>query len=237
MRLNRILRYLLAALFVTTGILMRAGGGVARAEPIQVASDEPRIVGISPLGTINRRQTFEVLINRRTGEAIAFGYLNYIHGLDQDDLYVDGGGALESRALFSLYIEAKIIRVHKVGPVQSYEVLGRSTIFFDDTPDGDFADPETFRDGMRVATGEENVVYTFDPDTGTGNGDVRLRQTAAWPSEFEGELIQFGEVGNHNVFWRGKTVRNNPFGWTRVFATATTVQAVPAQDMGDEATR
>ena len=199
--------------------------------------DQPRIVAIAPLGTINRRQTFEVLINRRSGEALAFGYLNYIHGLDEEDLYLEDSRELESKALFTLYIEARITRVHRIGPLQAYEVRGRSTIFFDDTPDGDFSDPETFRDGIRIATGEENVVYTFDPETGTGNGDVRLRQTQAWPSEFNGELIQFGEVGNHNVSWRGKAVRNNAFGWSRVFCTATTVQAAPARDTGEAATR
>ncbi len=199
------------------------------AEPVPEASDQPRIVAISPLGTVNRRQTFQVLINRRSGEAIAFGYLNYIHGLNEEDLYLEGGRELESKALFTLYIEARVARVHKIGPVLSYEVLGRSTIYFDDTPDGDFSDPETFRDGMPIATGEENVVFTFDPESETGVGDVRLRQTAASPSEFNGELIQFGEVGNHTVSWRGKSLRNNSFGWSRLFCTATTVQASPAQ--------
>lgn len=224
------------ALVVTLGLLTRDSGGVARAEPVLATSDQPRIVAISPLGTINRRQTFQVLINRRTGQAIAFGYLNYIHGLDEEDLYLEGGRDLESKALFTLYIEARIARVHKIGPVFSYEVLGRSTIFFDDTPDGDFSDPETFRDGTRIATGEENVVFTFDPETGTGTGDVRLRQTQAWPSEFNGELIQFGEVGNHTVSWRGKAQRNNVVGWSRVFCTATTIQAAPARDTGEGAT-
>ena len=237
MRPNRILRYLLVALIASLGLLTRSSGGVARAEPVLLTSDEPRIVAISPLGTINRRQTFQVLINRRSGEAIAFGYLNYIHGLEEEDLYLENSRALESKALFTLYIEARIARVHRNGPLQAYEVRGTSTIFFDDTPDGDFSDPETFRDGIRIATGAENVVYTFDPETGTGTGDVRLRQTAAWPSEFNGELIQFGEVGNHSVSWRGKTVRNNAFGWSRVFCTATTVQAAPARDTVEAATR
>jgi len=229
MRPNRILRYVLMALFVTLGLPTPDRGGVARAEPALLTSDQPRIVAISPLGTINRRQTFNVLINRRSGEAIAFGYLNYIHGLDEEDLYLEEGRKLESKGLFTLYIEARITRVHRIGSVLAYEVLGTSTIFFDETPDGDFSDPETFRDGTPIATGEENTVYTFDPETETGTGDVRLRQTAAWPFEFNGELIQFGEVGNHTVSWRGKTLRNNAFGWTRLFCTATTIQAAPVQ--------
>lgn len=225
----RRVRYLVVALLVTWEFLTRAGGGVARAEPVLAAADRPSIVAISPLGTINRRQIFHVLINQLTGEAIAFGYLNYIHGLDEKDLYSEASNKPESKALFTLYIKARVARVHTIGPMVAYELLGTSTIFFDDTPDGDYSKPETFTDGIPIATGEENVVYTFDSTTGSGTGDVRLRQTNAWPNEFKGKLIQFGEVGNHAVAWRGKTIWNNWFGWTRVYCTATTVQAAPVQ--------
>jgi hypothetical protein len=229
MRPNRILRHLPVALFVTLGLMTRESGGVARAEPARVTSDQPRIVGISPLGTTDRRQIFQVLINQRTGEAIAFGYFNYIHGLDEKELYLEDSRKPESKAFVSLFIEARITRVHRDGPLIVYEAKGHSTIFFDSTPDGDFSDPETFRNGTPIATGEENNTFTLDRETGIGTGDVRLRQTAAWPFQFKGELIQFGEVGNHNVSWRGKTQRIKALGWTRLFATATTVQAAPLQ--------
>ena len=237
MRPTRILRYLVVALFVTLGLPTRDNGGGASAEPALVASGQPRLVAISPLGTINRRQIFQVLINRVTGEALAFGYFHYIHGLDEEDLYLGGGRDLESKALFTLYIEGRITRAHRVGPLMVFEVLGRSTISYDDTPDGDFSNPETFRDGIPIATGEENTVFTFDSETGNGAGDVRLRQTQAWPFEFNGEPIQFGEVGNHAVAWRGKTLRNNPLGWTRVSCTATTVQGAPTTYAGEAETR
>lgn len=225
----RLSRHLAAILFVTIVFLTGAGRDLARAEPILAASDRPTIVAISPLGTINRRQIFNVLINQLTGEAIAFGYLNYIHGLDEKDLYSEASNQPESKALFTLFIKARVTRVHAIGPMVAYELLGTSTIFFDDTPDGDYAKPETFRDGIPIATGEENVVYTFDSTSGSGTGDVRLRQTNAWPNDFRGRKIQFGEVGNHAVAWRGKTIWNNWLGWTRVYCTATTVQAAPVQ--------
>lgn len=230
MRPNRILRYLLVAFVVTLGLLTRDSGGVPSAEPVRVI--RPRIVGISPLGTVDRRQVMQMRVNRLSGEVIVFGYLNYIHGLKEEQLYLGGEAdhGLESRALITLYIEAQITRVHRNGPLLAYEALGQSTIFFDSTPDGDYADPETFRNGTPIATGEENVVFTFDPETETGTGDVRLRQTQAWPFEFNGELIQFGKVGNHTVSWRGKTLSGNPLGWTRLFATATTVQAAPGPE-------
>lgn len=226
----RLLSCIAAALLSTFAFLTTAAEGVARAEPFVEASDRPSIVAISPLGTINRRQIFHVLINQLTGEAVAFGYLNYIHGLAESDLYSEASNEPESKALFTLYIKARVTRVHAIGPMVAYELLGTSTIYFDDTPDGDYSKPETFRDGLPIATGEENVVYTYDSTNGGGTGDVRLRQTNAWPNEFKGKLIQFGEVGNHAVAWRGKTIWNNWFGWTRVYCTATTVQAAPVQN-------
>jgi len=227
LRPNRILRYLAVAFLVTSGLLTRDSGGVAGAEPVVVTPDQPRFVSISPVGTISRRQTFQLLVNKQSGEVVLFGYFNYIHGLDEEELYLEESRELVSKALFTLYLKARVTRVHRNGPLLAYEALGVSEVFFDDTPDGDFSDPETFRDGILIAMGEENSVFTFDPETEVGIGDVRLRQFQAWPFEFNGELIQFGIVGNQNVSWRGKTLRNKAFGWTRVFCTSTTVQAEP----------
>lgn len=198
-----------------------------RAEPVRVTSAEPRIVSIAPIGTISRRQTFQLLLHERSGRAILFGYFNYIHGLDEEKLYVEDSRQGESKAFFTLYLEAQVTRVHDDGPLLVYEARGVSTVYFHDTPDGDFSDPNTFRNGIPIAMGLENSVYTFDPDTGLGIGDVRLRQFQAWPFEFNGELIQFGAVGNQNVAWRGKTRRLKKFGWTRAYCTSTTIQGEP----------
>ena len=209
MKRNRILRYLLAAFLVTLGLLTRHSQGVALAQQLPVKSPQPRIVAISPLGTINRRQIFQILINQLTGQAYAYGYFNYIHGLNEKDLYLEESGKPESKALFTLFIDARITRLHIDGPTFAYELLGHSVIYFNDTPHGDFSDPNTFREGTPIATGEENIVFTYDFPSGSGTGDLRLRQTAAFPNEFRGGLIQFGEVGNHSVIWRAKTLSNN----------------------------
>lgn len=225
MRPTRMLRYLLvAALFVTSVALTEDSGGVARAQ----TSVKPRMVATSPLGTINRRQLFQILVNQSTGEAIAYGYFMYIHGLDEEELYLNkGSDNHESNAFFNLYIEGRITRVHRNGTLLVFELKSQSVISFDPNPDGNFLVPGTFKNGIRIATGDENATFTYDLLTGDGTGDVRLRQTGVWPFEFKGELIQFGEVGNHNVSWRGKTLFYNPFGWTLLFITATTVQAAP----------
>jgi hypothetical protein len=109
-----------------------------------------------------------------------------------------------------------------------FQLQSQSVISYDPNPDGDFSNPATFKNGIPIATGDENGTFTFDPETGDGIGDVRLTQTAAFPFEFNGEQIQFGEVGNHTVEWRAKTKFYNPLGWTRLYCTATTIQAVPA---------
>ncbi len=230
MRPNRIFRYVLVSLFATLALLTRHSGGVARAEAVLATSDQPRMVGVSPLGTIDRRQVFQVLVNQRTGEAKAFGYFMYLHGLDENELYLDDSRQHQSKAFFTLYIQGRITRMHRNGRVLVFQLQSKSVISFNPTPDGDFSDPESFKHGIPIATGDENGSFTFDPEAGDGTGDVRWRQTSIGdgPFEFKGEPIQFGEVGNHDVLWRGKTLRYNPLGWTRLFCTATTIQAAPA---------
>jgi hypothetical protein len=227
---KRFLHHLPVALFVTLGLLTRHGGGVAKAESVPGAADQPRMVGVSPLATIDRRQVFQVLVNQRTGEAKAFGYFMYIHGLDEDALYLDNSRKHETKAFFTLYIQGRLTRMHQNGRVLVFQLQSKSVISFNPTPDGDFSDPESFKHGIPIATGDENGSFTFDPESGEGSGDVRLRQTSIGdgPFQFNGELIQFGEVGNHDVAWRGKVLRYNPFGWTRLFCSATTIQAAPA---------
>lgn len=226
MRPHRIRLCLAVAPLVALSLLTGEGAGVVRAEPALQNPDRPRLVSISPLGTISRRQVFRLFLDRQSGKAVLFGYFQYVHGLDENDLYQEGSGAPESKALFTLHLQANVTRVHQNGPHFVYEARGVSSVFFDDTPDGNFSDPETFRDGILIAQGEENAVYTYDPATGIGIGDVRLRQIGAWPFEFHGALIQFGAKGNQNVSWRGKTIWDW-FNWTLVAATSTTVQANP----------
>ena len=222
---RRMLCCLLVALFVSSIVLTVDNGGVARAQ----TSAKPRLVGVSPLGTVDRRQVFQILINQLTGEAVAFGYFMYIHGLDDQDMFRGGDSGIfpEANAFFNLYIEGRITRILPNGPLLIFELKSQSIISYDPTPDGNFWVPETFKDGIKIATGDEDVTFTYDIQTRRGIGDLRLRQTGAWPFEFKGELIQFGEVGNHNVSWHAMTDFYNPFGWTRLFSTATTVQAAP----------
>jgi hypothetical protein len=222
------------AILATFGLL-RHDGGVVRAEPMAAAvaapvaaSERPRVVAVAPLGTINRRQVFQILVNQLTGEVIAFGYFMYIHGLDDNALYTENNWNEESRAFFHLYIKGRITRLHLNGNLLIYQLLSHSRISYNPGHEGDFSNPESFNGGIQIATGDEDGTFTYNLDTGQGEGDVRLRQTGAWPFTFNGELIQFGVVGNHNVLWRGKPQFFDLFGWTRVYCTATTVQAAPA---------
>jgi hypothetical protein len=77
---------------------------------------------------------------------IHYGYLSYIRGLS----VFRGAAQDEKTALFTFYADAATPRVIPNGPLRIVTRLGRITIYRDTSTDGDFARPESFRDGTPV---------------------------------------------------------------------------------------
>jgi hypothetical protein len=72
--------------------------------------------------------------------------VSYIRGLS-----VFSGAAHDAKsALFTFYADAATPRVIPNGPLRIVTRLGRLTIYRDMSTDGDFARPESFRDGTPV---------------------------------------------------------------------------------------
>jgi hypothetical protein len=77
-----------------------------------------------------------------------YGYLSYIRGLS----VFRGAGATpsETTALFTFFADATTQRVIANGPLRIITRVGRLTIYRDISANGDFAKPESFRDGTAV---------------------------------------------------------------------------------------
>jgi hypothetical protein len=118
---------------------------------------------------------------------IHYGYLSYVRGLS-----VFGGPAQnETTALFTFFADAATPRVIPNGPLRIVTRIGKLTIYRDPSTNGDFAKPESFRDGapVLVARFRQEVVNntvtgsftTFHQNTiisirafAAGHGSVRL---------------------------------------------------------------
>jgi hypothetical protein len=123
---------------------------------------------------------------------IHYGYLSYIRGLSA----FRGATPNETTALFTFFADAATLRVIPNGPLRIVTRVGKLTIYRDASPNGDFAKPETFRDGTPVLVGRfrqevvNNTVTgsftTFHQNTivstrtfPAGRGSVRLGHVRA----------------------------------------------------------
>jgi hypothetical protein len=124
---------------------------------------------------------------------IHYGYLSYVSGLSA----FRGVAQNETTALFTFFADAATPRVIPNGPLRIVTRIGKLTIYRDPSTNGDFAKPESFRDGtpVLVARFRQEVVNntvtgsftTFHQNTiistrpfAAGRGSVRLgriRQT------------------------------------------------------------
>src|SRR5690348_14798497 len=81
-----------------------------------------------------------------------YGYLTYINGISGEEAIFNTGPQDETTALFTFYNDAVAERVINNGPIRIINRVGTTTIYLDTTPNGDFANPNSFRDGLPIQT-------------------------------------------------------------------------------------
>ena len=91
-----------------------------------------------------------------------FGYLTYVSGVSETGPIFNPGPQNETTALFTFYNEAVAERLINNGPLQIFDRVGTMTIYLDTAPNGNFANPESFRDGVPVQTSEVRLQSIAD---------------------------------------------------------------------------
>jgi hypothetical protein len=98
-----------------------------------------------------------------------YGYLSLVDGLTADQIFSTPAPSSqnEATALFTFFTDAITERVISNGRLRVVNRTGTTTIYFDQTPDGDFNNRDSFRDGTAVLTMayRQQVIL----DTGEGN--------------------------------------------------------------------
>lgn len=120
-----------------------------------------------------------------------YGYLSYIRGVSA----FRGTALSEATALFTFSADAATPRVIPDGPLRIVTRVGRLTIYRDRSPDGDFARPESFRDGtpVLVARFRQQVVTNTVTNTFTTFHENTIVSTRPFPSG-RGN-VRLGKVG------------------------------------------
>jgi hypothetical protein len=97
-----------------------------------------------------------------------FGYLTYVNGVSGIEPIFNPGVQNEATALFTFYSDASIVeRLINNGPLQIFDRVGTMTIYLDTAPNGNFANPDSFRDGLPVQTSELRLQSIADTLTGS----------------------------------------------------------------------
>jgi len=95
-----------------------------------------------------------------------YGYLTYVNGVSETQSVFGPGPQNEATALFTFYSDTTAERITNNGPIRVIERTGTMTIYLDTTPDGDFANPDSFRDGVPIQTSGLRLQFILDTLTG-----------------------------------------------------------------------
>ena len=122
---------------------------------------------------------------------IHYGYLSWVKG-------VSAFGAAPqdlATARFTFFADGTTSPVISNGPLRSATRVGKLTIYLDPSTNRDFANPDTFRDGMPVLIAQ----YRHQPITSTLTGAITLfsQDTITFTRPFDSGHgnVQLGKVG------------------------------------------
>jgi hypothetical protein len=135
------------------------------------------------------------------------GYLSYVGGLSAFSATAEN----ETTALFTFFSDAATPRVIANGPMRIITRVGLLTIYRDSSPDGDFAKPESFRDGtpVLVARFRQQVVTNTVTGSLTAFHQNRIVSTRRFPSG-RGN-VELGHVGGtFRTFFSGQVTMPGP---------------------------
>lgn len=132
------------------------------------------------------------VINPNASTSIQFGYLSYINGIDNIFNAVSHN---ETTALFTFYNETFNTQVITNGPLRIINRVGTSTIYLDTTPDGDFASPDSFRDGTPVVSADVRVQVILDTTAAVFTATFVLTITSVDVFRMDNQNLHLGRIG------------------------------------------
>ena len=101
----------------------------------------------------------------------------------------------EPGALLTFYTDTTTNRVINNGPLRIVSRTGTLTIYRDESANGDFANPDTFRDGTPVLTAVVRQQVILNTLTGAFTAQNVNTITSTEPFELGGHLTVLGHIG------------------------------------------
>ena len=122
---------------------------------------------------------------------VHYGYLSYVRGLS----VFRGEPEDESTALLTFFASAATLRVIVDGPLRIITRVGELTIYRDPSTNGNFANPDTFRDGTPVLVAGFRQQVVNNTVTGSFTTFHQATITATKPFPTARGKVQLGGVG------------------------------------------
>ena len=142
-----------------------------------------------------------------------YGYLSFINGLSAGQIFttVDPTLQNETTALFTFFTDAVTERVISNGRLRIVNRTGTTTIYMEDTPDGTFANRDSFADGIPVLTLNYRQQVILDTADATFTVVNLLTVTATQSFEIGGARYRLGKTGDHfRQFYSGAPPTGTP---------------------------
>ncbi|MBI3950288.1 MAG: hypothetical protein HY314_07530 [Acidobacteria bacterium] len=148
--------------------------------PARALAQETVVVGI-PTGAENALE-FVIRSDQDGAVLTHYGYLTHIFGLADEALFSDPTIRTEATAHFTFWATTTLTARQELGNLIITTALGTLTIYFNDTPGGDFNNPASFTRGRPIATysvRHHNVLTVLAPNEGITLGVAELAQLSA----------------------------------------------------------
>jgi hypothetical protein len=200
---------LIALSTLVTGIVLNAG--IAQAATIH-----------TPEGDVPFELVGQAVLNP---SPMQYGFLSQINGIELDSIF-SGSPHGESTALFSFFTDAANTQVINNGQLRIVNRVGTTTIYSDPSH-GDFANPDSFRDGTPILTAALKQQVILDTFTGTFTATNINTVTSATPFTLGGDQLQLAERGEQfRTSINGRTDSTTPAGFS-IAGYAVAIEAIP----------
>ena len=170
--------------------------------PQTTPAEEKSGIGVAP----HEEKALELIgRSEQNGPVVThYGYLTHIFGLADKQLFSDPNTRTEATARFTFFATTTITSRHELGNIITTAVPGTLTIYFNEAPGGNFADPGSFGAGQPLTTHSvsyHNVLNVQAPDQGISSAFADLVQLSADSFILEGRRYRLGHKGLRERIW------------------------------------
>jgi hypothetical protein len=136
------------------------------------------------------------VLNPSPSLSAQYGYVSFLHGVDASAITAGGGALSEQTAMLTFYNHTTVDRVINNGPMRTIDRSGEATFYFNPAPAGNFAQPESLRQGAIAMTATLRHQVVVDTLTGAFTAHFDCVVAESEPVSIGGARYRLGKPGD-----------------------------------------